>query len=369
MNQELELIASRLSQAHTPEEVFGEIHAGRDDMLSTLKRHYRAIVKVAHPDVYRTEHDRLVAQKAFYLLTDWFHQAKDKILAGQYGRKDTSPKMILQTRTREYAVEAGYVQEELFNSYPCSFSEHGRLQRAVLKIVRDPWNNDLVENERRALAALARGRDAKKFSPYIPQLLDAFLYEDAGIHRQAVVFRRYENWFSLEDVHNAYPGGIDPRDMAWMWRRLLVVLGFAHTNNVLHGAVLPRNVLILPEEHGLMLGSWSYALVDPASTGEVVSAIVSDYADWYPQEVLNKEPPLFGTDIQMSAKCMLWLLGGDPRTKTIPNSVPAPIKAFLKGCLLPGKRAPQDAWSLLEEFDELLGKLWGKRTFHPFYMK
>jgi hypothetical protein len=41
---------------------------------------------------------------------------------------------------------------------------------------------------------------------------------------------------------------------------------------------------------------------------------------------------------------------------------------FLKGSILPGKRAPQNAWALLHEFDDLLHKLWGEHTFHPFKM-
>ena len=42
----------------------------------------------------------------------------------------------------------------------------------------------------------------------------------------------------------AYPDGVDPRDVAWMWRRLLVALGLAHRAGVVHGAVLPEHVLI-----------------------------------------------------------------------------------------------------------------------------
>ena len=44
------------------------------------------------------------------------------------------------------------------------------------------------------------------------------------------------------------------------------------------------------------------------------------------------------------------------------------LRMFLKGSILPGKRAPQDAWALLQELDDLLHKLWGERTFHPFQM-
>ncbi len=369
MNQELELIANRLAQANTPEDVFGELKAQGEDMLLTLKRHYRAIVKIAHPDMYHTKQDQMLAQTTFNLLTDWFNQAKEKIELGQYGSRIPASRTILQTGKREYSLDGGYVQEQIFDLYPCSFVEHGRVQRAVLKIVREPHDNDLAENEVRTLRTLSLGKDANKFSPYLPNLIDAFVYVEAGVHRQAVILQSSGRWYSLEDVQRAYPDGIDPKDMAWMWRRLLVVLGFAHSNDVLHGAVLPQNIWILPEEHGLMLVNWSYAVFDPANTGEVIKAVVARYAEWYPQEILKRDVPLFGTDIQMSAKCMLWLLGGDPQKRSVPKSVPDPISAFLKGCILPGNRAPQSAWTLLEEFDKLIGKLWGARKFHPFYMK
>lgn len=369
MNQELELVAHRLSQAQTPEDVFGEIKARDEDMLPILKQNYRAIAKIVHPDMYRSKSEQALAQATFNLLTDWFNQAKDKVESGQYGGRSTLANITLRSRKREYLVETAFRQERIFNLYPCRFTEAGKVQQAVLKMVRDPRDNDLVENEARALQALARGKDADKFSPYIPALIDTFVYDDGNVDRKAVVIQSQEGWYSLQEVQRAYPNGIDARDMAWMWRRLLVVLGFSHGSGILHGAVLPLNIWILPEEHGLMLTNWSSALFDPETAGETLKVVVPEYTDWYPPEVLKKENPLFGTDIQMSAKCMMWLLGGDPQETSVPNSVPAPIKAFLKGCILPGRRAPQKAWALLEEFDELIGKLWGERKFHPFSMK
>jgi serine/threonine protein kinase len=338
-------------------------------MLPALKRHYRAIVKVAHPDVYQTRQDQMLAQTAFHLLTDWFNEAKRKIELGEYGKRNAAPNMVLQNRKREYSIGNNCAQGEIFNFYPCSFTEYGRTYQAVLKVVRDPHDNDLVESEGRALEIFARGADAEKFSPYFPNLIDSFVYEDSGVHRRAVILQRYDGWYSLEDVHKVHPDGIDPKDMAWMWRRLLVVLGFSHARKVLHSAVLPSNIWILPEQHGLMLVDWSYAVFDPLVTGDYIKAVASKYMDWYPQEVLRRDIPMFGTDLQMSAKCMMWLLGGDPQKRSVPKSVPDPIHTFLKGCTLPGRRAPQNAWRLLEEFDELIGKLWGERKFHPFYMK
>ena len=369
MDQELEIIASRLAHASTPEEVFGEIKAQYDEMLFILQKNYRALAKLAHPDMYHTEHEQRLAQTTFQLLTDWLGKAREKIKAGEYGKKVDPSQIILRTRRREYSVGGSYGQDRFFNLYPCSFREDGRLHRAVLKIARDWRDNDLAERETKALRTLARSKDAETFSAYVPKLIDHFVYESAGVQRQAFVLEKYDGWYSLEDVHQAYPHGIDPKDMAWMWRRLLVVLGFSHTNRILHGAVLPRNVWILPEEHGLMLVNWYCAVFDPLIAGTCIQVIPADDERWYPQEIVKGEIPSFGTDIYMSAKCMVWLLGGDPQTRVFPNSVPTPLKAFLKGCILPQKRVPQNAWKLKEEFDELLERLWGKRTFHPFRMR
>jgi hypothetical protein len=369
MNEELEMTANRLMQASTPEEVFGEIKAQYDEMLFLLQKNYRAIAKVVHPDRYHTLQEQILAQRTFILLTDWLDKAKEKVKSGEYGKNVDPPKTILRTRKREYSIYGSYVQDRMFNLYPCSFTEAGRVHQAVLKIVRDWHDNGLVEKEARALQTLSRGKDAEQLSAYLPNLIDTFVYEGAGVDRQAVILERYDGWYSLEDVHTAYPRGIDPKDMAWMWRRLLVVLEFSHTNRILHGAVLPRNIWIHPQKHGLMLVNWNLAVFDPLTTGERIQAPAPEDAGWYPQEVWIGQIPSFGTDIHMSAKCMLWLLGGDPQKKVFPESVPAPLKAFLKGCILPDRRAPQNAWNLKEEFDELLGRLWGERKFHPFSMK
>jgi hypothetical protein len=235
-------------------------------------------------------------------------------------------------------------------------------------VARSPAFNPLSQNELRILRILECGSEAAKYSSYLPGLLDAFTYQDGSLAVQAAVFEKHGGWYSLQQVHDRYPHGIDPRDMAWIWRRLLVILGFSHHSSVIHAAVLPPNIFIQPEQHGLMLGSWHYSIYDPARTGEILAGVDASHAAWYPAEVLGGDCPTFGTDIAMSAKCMIYLLGGDGGNRTLPSFIPSPIKMFLKGSSLPGRRAPQDAWALLPEFDELLEKLWGERKFHPFKM-
>jgi serine/threonine protein kinase len=363
MNAELEQIAHNLSNAVRPEDVFGKLDESGTDPLPALRRIYRSLVKATHPDVYHSTDEWLLAQTAFRQLIEWFAKAEEKVKTGRYGHKET---MILKTSRRYYEIEIDFKEDRLFNHYPCGFREQGKEFGATLRMTRDPKDNDLAGNEIRALQLLQASKVSSKYSPYFPDLIDAFIYDDGKVLRQASVFEKYEGWYSLQDVHRRYPDGIDPRDMAWMWRRVLTALGFAHTNSVIHGAVLPPNLWIQPEQHGVMLANWFRAV--RAETGELISSTDPDFNAWYPQEVHNHEAPTFGTDISMSAKLMIHLLGGDAERNSIPDSIPHALRMFLKGSVLPGKRAPQDAWALLQEFDDLLYKLWGERKFHPFTM-
>jgi hypothetical protein len=109
-----------------------------------------------------------------------------------------------------------------------------------------------------ALRRIARLGDTR-YAPYLPRLVDTARFDTApggGPRRRANVLGRLDGFVSLGQVRAAYPGGVDVRDAAWMWRRLLVVLGHAHRAGAAHGAVLPEHVLIHPGDHGLVLADW-----------------------------------------------------------------------------------------------------------------
>jgi hypothetical protein len=69
--------------------------------------------------------------------------------------------------------------------------------------------------------------------------------------------------------------------MAWMFRRLLVALAIASEAGIVHGAPLPRHVLIHPETHGLVLVDWTAAV----HTGLGVDVRPAGYTEWYPGEL------------------------------------------------------------------------------------
>lgn len=378
MNNELVRIFNRFEKAEKPEDIFGKLSGTPEEKKKELKKSYRYLVKATHPDKYEVHDDKEMATRCFQSLTEWFTKALEKIDLGSYGdgkvyteSPPAGKPTIITTSKRSYKINGIFKEEEIYNVYPSSYSDSdGKLKRANLNIVRDPIDNSLALNEARVLKILLNGKGSAKYRAYIPELLENFNFSDGSKVRNVNVFSLSENqkWYSLTEVRDKYKYGVDPKDMAWIFRRLLVALDFAHLNGVIHGAVVPDNILILPEQHGLMLKNWMYAL-EIGSSGEHLH-VIPKYEKWYPKEVLEKETVMLGSDVFMAAKNMINILGGDAETGYLPTTVPKPIVSFLKGSTLPGKGQHSiEAWELLREFDEILDRLWGPRKYHPFSMK
>ena len=315
-----------LSTARDPRGVFGADRA-------EATRLYRRLARALHPD--RVEVDRReAATRAFGRLARLWEQ------------HTAGPTM--RTGRAVYRLGPLAYAGDIANLYPAG--------DAYLKIPRAPRDNDLMEREARALRVLAEHGDPR-FLPYVPRLVESFRHRDphTGAQRRVNVLATVGGLRSLDDVWTAYPAGIDGRDAAWMWRRLLVALGLAHRAGVVHGAVLPEHVLIQPAEHGLVLTDWCYSVTAP---DDRIPAIVTSRRDWYPREITAKAEPGPGTDIAMAARCMTHVMG---------DGAPRELRAFADGCALPALRQrPEDAWRLLAELDALLERLFGPRKFRPF---
>ena len=237
--------------------------------------------------------------------------------------------------------------------------------RVVVKTARFINDNDLVANEAHILTHLyPSGAKEEKFYRYLPRLLHSYVREDG---RRTNVIPYFPDFVSFADILRVYPDGIDYRDLAWMFKRLLACIGFAHTKGVVHGAVLPPHVLVHPTGHGAKIIDWSYAVVKEDRNS--IKAVCTDWRTYYPPEVFQRQLPTAATDVYMAAQCAVALLGGDVKVWQTPGAVPVELCEFLAPCLKerPSER-PQDAWALHEAFDRLLLKLVGKPAYRPFTM-
>ncbi|ROO83751.1 hypothetical protein EDD29_1260 [Actinocorallia herbida] len=256
---------------------------------------------------------------------------------------------VLTTRRGAYRVGARVARGDVADLFAVE-DLSGAGGGLLLKLPRDPADSDLMDREATALRRLAERGDPR-YLPYVPRLVESIKHDG----RRGAILSRDEGFHTLAEVAAARPGGLDPRDAAWMWRRLLVVLGFAHRAGVVHGAVLPGHVMIHPEMHGLVLVGWGQSVTDPPGR---VPLMVDAYAADYPPEIVAREPVTAAADVFLATRCMTALMG---------PLLPPPMRAFARGCTQPSPRLrPADAWALLGELDELLDRMYGPRVFRPF---
>jgi serine/threonine protein kinase len=229
----------------------------------------------------------------------------------------------------------------------------------LLKVARVPESNAQLDIERKALSRLLRVAATTTYWNYLPPLVESFATRGRSPQR-INVFRWEPGFYTLEQVHTQFPA-LDDRHLAWIFKRLLTVLGFIHRQNLLHGAVLPCHALIHAAGHGLQLIGWGGSV----AVGQRIRNVPARYQEWYPPEVQNQRPASPATDLFLAARCLIYLAGGDPVTNRMPDAVPLPMQRFLKTCLLDSvAMRPDDAWALMEEFDDLLYALYGPPKFH-----
>lgn len=229
----------------------------------------------------------------------------------------------------------------------------------IVKIARNTLDNDLVQHEVEILRYLwPAGQTEEKFYRYLPHCLVSGEYDSRAYN----VFPRFDGYISMADILRAYPEGIDFRDMVWMFKRTLAGLGFVHRKEVVHGAIIPPHILVHPTDHGAKIVDWCYAV---QYAKHPVKAMVPEWEAYYAEAIPNKRGATPGTDIEMITRCAVGLIGGDPKTGKIPDTVPREIIAFFRRLL---DDQPENAWTVHEAFDKLLEKVVGKRKYRPFAM-
>jgi hypothetical protein len=210
--------------------------------------------------------------------------------------------------------------------------------------------------EAATLSRLHAGDASGKLAPFLPKPAGSLSYAsppDAG--QQANVFTYHpeitspEELYSLEEVRVAYPDGVDARDVAWMWRRLLTVLVFVHELRTMHTAVTPDHVLIEPRGHKLVLVGWCGAVRVGERSG---LDLPPGYAEWR----RAGEVAAVSDDVNAAAKTMSYLLGAKVE--------PAVARHLERAA----DSTSVDAARLLDDFDRMIEALWGPRRFRAFTM-
>ncbi len=344
---QLDRAAVDLATANRPEDIFG---------ADPRRAHsaYRRLARAVYPDLHPTDQQR--AADVFKTLGAWWALARQRLEQGIYGSRAPlrEPVTLVAPSGRTITFGGLWKQGDIADLYRTTDGQ-------IVKIGRDPRDNVLLRHEAEALRRLAGAEHVREFRLFIPHLVESFNVRTDGVVRVANVLSTPPGMYSLHEVLELR-GPLDPRDMTWMFRRLLKALAFAHDADVVHGAVTPAHVLIHPD-HGLTLIDWCYAV----PSGAPLQAIPAADRALYPEFVFSKGASRPGLDIFMAAHCMVLLLGGNPQTRSLPETIDPRLRTFLSSWWRFGVDQAQDAAVLLEEYTELVDSLW-PRAFRPFSM-
>lgn len=362
MSAKVKKLFKDLQKATCPEDVFGELEVPQNESLDVA---YRDWAKKVHPDLCS---DKNLAHEAFTLLGKFLEQAEQKVKDGTYGNKNVlSEEVVISSKTSTYNITTLFESGDISDIFDTK-------QGVLVKISRSPSSNDLLRNEASILNWIRNESPSKdlKVLRHIPVLRDSFVLEDSNkVKLQVNVLDKHEGYYSLQKVLDNYPNGIDPRDAAWMFNRTLSGLLCAHQAGVVHGALNPSHIIIKSgditdtEVHNGVIVGWSHSV----KVGDKIRAICPDYKDYCAPEILTGLVANFGYDLYSAATCMVALLGGDPSTKQVPNSVPRAIRGLLKACFLGYKHRSQDVWELYQDFQKILTALYGDRKFRKLEIK
>lgn len=239
----------------------------------------------------------------------------------------------------------------------------------VLKVPRARSDGKLLAREWETLTAL-HGRDtlgAEVFLRRLPQLVAHGKLFGPNIAPRPVSVFRYQSGYvhTLHDVLREYPNGVDPRHVVWLWKRVLEILGWVHRCGYVHGAVLPAHLLVHARDHGVLLVGWSAAVALNGDSKQALSVLSERGREYYPADVWEGAPVTPATDIVMSARCMVQVLGGDIVQGIVPASVPSELRSLLNRWMDPAaaRTTDVDAWALRKELDQVAAEIYGPRKY------
>jgi len=232
-------------------------------------------------------------------------------------------------------------------------------ERVIVKVLRDSADEPMLRNERAVLRELAqsKAKGTEFFAPFLPQAAGFGVATGAnGGNRLAAVFREPAGFsHTLLGVQRAYPQGIDPRHLVWVWRRALELLGWLHLSGFVHGAVLPEHLLINARDHAVRLVGYSCS----ARSGAQLAAVSSTDQALYPESLLHSGKLFARIDLIMLARTLLLVWGGNALRAEA--GLPAELGRLLEREASGASKV--DAWPLGDEVSAVAKHCFGPPKF------
>lgn len=341
----IEEISKLLMNAIEPEDVFF------GNTLEEVKKEYRKMAKICHPDLASDEY-KDIAQRTTSLLNRFYELANKKFVSGIYGVKDKKEiykkKEILfsfKNRGKKYDIYSCVYEEDISVIY------EGLCEGEVikLKIVNDVSDNSLLEEEYKILKeynhlGMPSGVSKLKINDKV-----ALIFSDSfGL--------------SIDEIRREY-GVINEEHIAWILERLLSLVGFLHSNKIVHGNIKSDNVFIDVLNHNVKIIDYSFCIRDANKNGSKYKIVNDVYSPSY----VDKDSLVIpNVDIYAIGKLAILLIGGDVLRDAMPVNVSIEMRRFIRKLL---DKNSNDAWGLWNELIDLRSKLYGNERFKKLERK
>jgi len=313
----------------------------KDADRDTIQHAYRRLAKLYHPDLHPYD---LNAPAKFHEIQEAYEALTDPKKPSVDSPSPKSSPIVVG----KWVIDKLFVAGDIADLYFANNTDWKTTDNHIIKVVRDNANNDLMETEYRAVDKLQKDKRSDNFKKYIPTLLDKSFKVDG---RHTNVFSYVAGTMSLSEIVGFFPNGVDFRDIVWMGNRALSAIGYAHRNDIVHGAVTPDHLVYNVEKHSHLLVDWCYS-----SNGDPIKAIVSKHKAIYPPEVLRKQRPTPAVDIYMLMQCL---------NAAARSNVPKRFKSLIEWCLAASPNArPSDAWDVQSRWVKTAEEEYGPAKFH-----
>ncbi len=340
----IEEIINLLEKVSTPLELFGLCSK------EEIRKKYFKYAKIIHPDMLSYE-QKLKAGNAFSKLYELYEQAKKEIDDNVYGETDLikiynkkASLFEIEINNKIYKFYEHVFQGEVANVYRGILED----QIVYLKISILEEDNQLLQKEYKNLSGL---------SHYSLPIMECELTIN---NHQAFIMKEVKGE-EVNSILKYFPNGIPASHVMWMLERLFSVIGYLHSNYIVHGNLKPENIIIDTELHNVSLVGFSLA-IEKANEVDAKYNIINEI--YTPKEVSKNKIVMPNVDIYAIGKIAILLLGGDPKNNGMPININPEIRNFIRSLVeKTNQNNNNDAWDLWNQTIKLRNEIYGKSRF------
>jgi len=309
--------------------------------VNSLKKDYRLLVKIWHPDV---NSDKQAGSVMNYINTLYEHA--NLLIKNNQWEVSNQAQYI---SNKDEVISINFQLEknfELGKYYVCS--------NKVVYVI-DKSKENLANNAVKMMASFSFADDEmeREIRKLLPKVIHYYLTKDGKY--VIIEIEKTNDLLPLSEILKHYNGIIPHKHVAWIMSRLNNLICYLQWSGLAHNGISLDTCFISPMYHSVVVyGGWWYA----RPLGESLKATSKDVYDIIPFSVKNKKVSSILTDIE-SVKALGRQLLGDRSGYRMDNTTPKSFTDFLS------KTNAKNGFENYNNWSKVLHESYGVRKFIP----